>query len=30
MHESLTVLEELLAKHKEREKVKKSEKHPHR
>jgi hypothetical protein len=30
MHESLTVLEELLAKHKEREKIKKSEKHPHR
>jgi hypothetical protein len=30
MHESLTVLEELLAKHKEREKVKKSEKHPRR
>jgi hypothetical protein len=28
MHESLTVLEELLAKHKEREKIKKSEKHP--
>lgn len=30
MHESLTILEELLAKHKEREKVKKNEKHPHR
>jgi hypothetical protein len=30
MHENLVVLEELLAKHKEREKVKKSEKHPHR
>jgi hypothetical protein len=29
MHENLTVLEELLAKHKERQKVKKSEKHPH-
>ena len=28
MHESLTILEELLAKHKEREKLKKSEKHP--
>jgi hypothetical protein len=28
MHESLTVLEELLAKHKEREKIKKNEKHP--
>ncbi len=29
MHESLTILEELLAKHKEREKIKKNEKHPH-
>lgn len=29
MHENLVILEELLAKHKEREKVKKSEKHPH-
>ena len=28
MHESLTILEELLAKHKEREKIKQSEKHP--
>ena len=28
MHESLTILEELLAKHKEREKIKKNEKHP--
>ena len=28
MQESLTILEELLAKHKEREKLKKSEKHP--
>jgi hypothetical protein len=28
MHESLTILEELLAKHREREKVKQSEKHP--
>lgn len=28
MHESLTILEELLAKHKEREKLKKSERHP--
>ena len=28
MHESLTILEELLAKHKEREKLKKNEKHP--
>jgi hypothetical protein len=30
MHESLTILEELLAKHKEREKIKKNEKHPRR
>jgi hypothetical protein len=29
MHESLTVLEELLAKHKERQKINQSEKHPH-
>ena len=29
MHESLTILEELLAKHNEREKIKKNEKHPH-
>jgi len=29
MHESLTILEELLAKHKEREKINRSEKHPH-
>lgn len=29
MHESLTILEELLAKYKEREKIKKNEKHPH-
>jgi hypothetical protein len=28
MHESLTILEELLAKHKEREKINRSEKHP--
>lgn len=28
MHESLTILEELLAKNKEREKLKKNEKHP--
>jgi len=28
MHESLTVLEELLAKHKERQKINQSEKHP--
>lgn len=28
MHESLTILEELLAKHKEREKINQSEKHP--
>lgn len=28
MHESLTILEELLTKHKEREKIKKNEKHP--
>jgi hypothetical protein len=30
MHESLTILEELLAKHNEREKINRSEKHPHR
>ena len=30
MHESLTILEELLTKHKEREKIKQSEKHPRR
>ena len=29
MHENLVILEELLAKHKEREKIKKNEKHPH-
>jgi hypothetical protein len=29
MHESLTILEELLAKHNERQTIKKSEKHPH-
>jgi hypothetical protein len=28
MHESLTILEELLAKHKERQKINQSEKHP--
>jgi hypothetical protein len=28
MHENLTILEELLAKHKEREKITRSEKHP--
>ena len=28
MHESLTILEELLAKHKEREKINRNEKHP--
>jgi acyl-CoA reductase-like NAD-dependent aldehyde dehydrogenase len=28
MHESLTILEELLAKHKERQKITQSEKHP--
>ena len=30
MHESLTILEELLAKHKERETINRSEKHPRR
>jgi hypothetical protein len=30
MHESLTILEELLAKHNEREKINRSEKHPRR
>ena len=30
MHENLVILEELLAKHKEREKIKQSEKHPRR
>jgi hypothetical protein len=30
MHESLTILEELLTKHNERQKIKKNEKHPRR
>jgi hypothetical protein len=29
MHESLTILEELLAKHNERQKINQSGKHPH-
>jgi hypothetical protein len=29
MHESLTILEELLTKHNERQRIKKNEKHPH-